>query len=302
MFFSEPSVAMRDKNASARRVDDEGHLGYHSTMKALTALVCAAALCFSCAPSEEPSALETAKPDPRQEALERSLSLLPEAARSGFLSAYLPDRERFFALLEEAEAESRAAGDFLMLVDKKSSLPEDYEPADLVSLNGYPLARGRADLRLRRAVMPALLEMDAAAGAAGLRLVYSSSYRSFAYQHEVYDRWVRQLGQAEADRVSAKPGHSQHQLGTAIDFGSIDNSFADTAEGRWLAENAWRFGFSLSYPRGYEAISGYDWESWHYRYLGKAAALIEREYFGGVQQFFLTVLDSYRARLAAPAP
>lgn len=271
-------------------------------MQALPAIVCAAALLCSCAPSAESRDLETTRPDPRRLALERSLSLLPETARAGFLRAFEPDTERFFSLLEEAEAESRAAGDFLMLVDKSTALPEGYEPGDLVSLNGYPLARNRTDLRLRKAIMPALLEMDAAAGAAGLRLVYSSSYRSFAYQREVYDRWVRQLGQLEADRVSAKPGHSQHQLGTAIDFGSIDNGFADTAEGRWLAENAWRYGFSLSYPRGYEALTGYDWESWHYRYLGKAASLIEREYFGGVQQFFLTVLDSYRGQLPSPAP
>jgi zinc D-Ala-D-Ala carboxypeptidase len=271
-------------------------------MNAILALVCAALLCSSCAPSERALGREVKPPDPRHTALEASLSLLPEDAQAGFRLAYEPDKERFFALLEDAEAESRAAGDFLMLVDKATSLPEDYEPADLVSLNDYPLARNRADLRLRKAIMPALLEMDAAAQSLGLRLVYSSAYRSYAYQREVYDRWVRQLGQAEADRVSARPGHSQHQLGTAIDFGSIDNSFADTAAGRWLFENAWRYGFSLSYPRGYEALSGYDWESWHYRYLGKAGTLLERDYFGGLQQYFLLVLHAYRGRMAAPSP
>ncbi len=283
-------------------MDDEGHLRYSRPMNAPLALVCAAMLCCSCTASEEALARGTEPPDPRYRALDYSLTLLPEDARSAFLRAYEPDKERFYALLEEAEAESRAAGDFLMLVDKNNALAENYEPADLVSLNDYPLARNRADLRLRKAIMPALLEMDASARSLGLRLVYSSTYRSYAYQRDVYDRWVRQLGQAEADRVSARPGHSQHQLGTAIDFGSIDNSFADTAAGRWLYENAWLYGFSLSYPRGYEAISGYDWESWHYRYIGRAGALLEREYFSGLQQHFLLVLDAYRRQMAAPTP
>ncbi len=267
-----------------------------------TACILSLVFMASCSPAsvrgEAPSGAPAGKPaDPRVAAVERAAAVLPAEARAGFLEAFSVDSAGFFALLEKAERESAAAGDLLVLVDKKHALDPAFEPGDLVSLNGYPLARNRQDLRLRASIMPAVLEMDAAARAAGARLVYSSSYRSYAYQESVYARHVSQMGREGADRVSARPGHSQHQLGTAIDFGSIDDSFADTAAGKWLAGNAWRFGFSLSYPKGYEAVTGYDWESWHYRYITQAGALLERGYFGGIQQYFLLFLDEYRRLL-----
>jgi D-alanyl-D-alanine carboxypeptidase len=123
-------------------------------------------------------------------------------------------------------------------------------------------------------------------------LVFSSAYRSYEYQAEVYARHVREMGQAAADRASARPGHSQHQLGTVVDFGSIDNSFAESMAGLWMAANAGRFGFSLSYPKGAEGQTGYDWESWHYRYVGKAAAALEAEYFG-LQHWMMVFLERF---------
>ena len=179
---------------------------------------------------------------------------------------------------------------YLARVDKEKPLPADYEPGDLVSLAEYPFALARRDLRLRKPAAEAARELDAAAKAAGVTLVFSSAYRSYAYQSEVYERHVRELGEAAADRISARPGRSQHQLGTVVDFGSIDNTFAESKAGLWMAANAGRYGFSLSYPRGAEGLTGYDWESWHYRYVGKEAAALEAEFFG-LQHWMLVFLE-----------
>lgn len=202
-----------------------------------------------------------------------------------------PDRFRALAgaALEAAAADAR----LLVRVDKERSLSADYEPDDLVSLADYPFALSRRDLRLRRPAAEAARDMNAAARADGVTLVFSSTYRSYAYQKEVYARQVSQLGQAEADRVSARPGHSQHQLGTVVDFGSIDNSFAETEAGRWMARNAERFGYSVSYPKGAEEITGYSWESWHFRFIGKDAAALQTEFFG-LQHWLLVFLEKLR--------
>jgi len=168
-----------------------------------------------------------------------------------------------------------------------------------VKLTGYPLAVSRTDLELRGSIMTAVLDMAAAARSAGAALLFSSSYRSYDYQKSVYEREVKMYGQAAADRESARPGASQHQLGTVVDFGSITDSFADTKAGRWLAAHAGEFGFSLSYPRGYEELTGYRWESWHYRFITRPAARMQKEFFDDVQQLMLVFLHDNRAALEA---
>ena len=180
-----------------------------------------------------------------------------------------------------------------ILVDKEHALDKDYAPDDLITLRSGSFMINRNDLMQRRKAAESLEEMAAAARAEGLTLLASSAYRSYVYQDEVYARWVRQMGQAAADRVSARPGHSQHQLGTTIDFGSIANDFADTREGIWLTANASRFGWSLSYPREYEHITGYSWESWHFRYVGKDVAAFIENYFNGIQQYALRFIHEY---------
>ncbi len=97
-----------------------------------------------------------------------------------------------------------------------------------------------------------------------------------------------------ADSESAVPGYSQHQLGTAIDFGSITDAFDATPESRWLADHAWRYGFSLSYPKGYEWLTGYRYEGGRYRYIGRAAAEMQRAFFADIQQYLLLFLHQYR--------
>jgi D-alanyl-D-alanine carboxypeptidase len=181
-----------------------------------------------------------------------------------------------------------------LLVDKQHPLPEGYEPDDLTELGGRASYQvNRNGLLLRRAAAEALEEMAAAAKAEGITLLASSAYRSYNYQVEVYARNVRQMGQAAADRESARPGYSQHQTGLVVDFGSIDDSFAETRAGRWMAANAGDFGWSLSFPNGYEAVTGYRWESWHYRYVGKELSLFINDYFDGIQQYALQFIREW---------
>jgi D-alanyl-D-alanine carboxypeptidase len=179
------------------------------------------------------------------------------------------------------------------LVDKQHSLPPGYAPSDLVTLTEGSYRVSRGGLTLRRVAATALDEMAKASRADGVILVASSTYRSYDYQVQVYDRNVREMGQEAADRESARPGHSQHQTGLVVDFGSIDDSFAATAAGRWMTANASRFGWSLSYPNGYEEVTGYRWESWHYRYVGKGLAAFIDNYFDGIQQYALRFIHEW---------
>jgi D-alanyl-D-alanine carboxypeptidase len=180
-----------------------------------------------------------------------------------------------------------------MLVDKQYTLPEGYEPDDLVELKNGSYQIRQKGLMLRRVAAVALEEMAAAAKADGVTLLASSSYRSYDYQVEVYGRNVKEMGQAAADRESARPGHSQHQTGFVVDFGSIDDSFAETPAGRWIAANGSRFGWSISFPDGYEEVTGYRWESWHYRYVGRELAAFIDAYFDGVQQYALQFIREW---------
>jgi D-alanyl-D-alanine carboxypeptidase len=176
------------------------------------------------------------------------------------------------------------------LVDKQHPLPDGYEPNDLVPLTNGVYQVSRNDLSLRQEAEKALAAMAAAAKKDGVTLIASSSFRSYEYQVIVYDRNVREMGQAAADRESARPGVSQHQTGLVVDFGSITDDFADTKAGRWISANASTYGWSLSFPHGYENITGYRWESWHYRYVGVDLARFIDTYFNGIQQYALQFL------------
>jgi len=181
-----------------------------------------------------------------------------------------------------------------ILVDKEHPLGPNYEPNDLVQLrSGLYSLNNHEVLMLRGIAASSLEQMAAASRKEGITLVVSYTYRSFTRQNQSYSMHVRNLGQREADRVSARPGYSQHQLGLTIDFDSVTNEFARTAQGIWLFKNASRFGWSLSYPSGYEAVTGYSWESWHYRYVGRELAEFIDKYFNGIQQYALRFLHEY---------
>jgi len=203
-------------------------------------------------------------------------------------------RERFVPALDLLIRDDSAG--LLALVDKANLLSRDAVPADLVPLaEGRSYAVSRPGLSLRKDAEAALESMAAAARRDGVTLVASSSYRSWEYQKGLYERNVRELGKETADRESAPPGASQHQLGTAVDFGSITDDFARTRAGKWLSAHAGEFGWSLSFPDGYEAVTGYRWECWHYRYIGVDAASFQKEWFDDVQQYMLVFIDAWKS-------
>jgi D-alanyl-D-alanine carboxypeptidase len=204
-----------------------------------------------------------------------------QALPEGLRAAVLADPKAF---LEDYRPLLSAPADLLVLVDKKNELPADYEPDDLTALKAPAFAVNRKDLRFRKAYLPALAALTAAAKKEGLKLTLSSSFRSWAYQKDLFQSYVTRDGVATAERYSARPGRSQHQLGTVIDFGSVTPEFASTKEGQWLAAHAGEYGFSLSYPEGQEPLTGYTYEPWHYRYIGVAACAVQKKWFGDLQQ------------------
>src|SRR5579883_3217527 len=149
----------------------------------------------------------------------------------------------------------------LRLVDKDIELPPDYVPPDLVQIAAIDASPDAPEvLKLRKEANDSLHQMLDAARGQGVFLLVQSSYRSYDDQAKVYSDEVRTVGQAQADRESARPGHSEHQLGLAVDFTTrrlnfdLDVAFATTAEGRWLAQNAAQYGWVLSYPEGKEDV------------------------------------------------
>jgi D-alanyl-D-alanine carboxypeptidase len=179
-----------------------------------------------------------------------------------------------------------------VIVNKLRPLnPANYAAADIVPV---PVKYVNQPF-LRSDASAAVVTMFSAFTAeTGKEMQAQSAYRSYASQTKVYAGWVNKLGQAAADLTSARPGHSEHQTGLAIDISAVpaacalDQCFADTQQGQWLAANAWKYGFVLRYPNGYTAITGYEFEPWHYRYVGlelakdyhDTGATTLEEYFG----------------------
>lgn len=219
-------------------------------------------------------------------------SILP-----GIRAAILEKPQAFLDLMGRILAQDRG---YFVRADKEVALGPDYEPDDILGLNpfrrfedGQPfLTLNRNDLSLRSVVLPDLFAMVQAARQDGVVLDISSSYRSYQYQVGLFQRWVNELGLEEAERVSARPGSSQHQLGTTLDFGSVSLEFEGARSGRWMREHASRFGFSLSYPSGMEWLTGYDYEPWHFRWLGRDALRLQDEFFQGSQFRTLLFLES----------
>lgn len=141
--------------------------------------------------------------------------------------------------------------DGILIVNKTYSLPSTYNPG----LNQ------EASLKFN--------EMKAAALKENVKLWIASGFRSYSYQNNLYNRYVKKYGKANTDTFSARPGHSEHQSGLAMDINSLEESFALTKEGKWLNENAANYGFIIRYPKGKTHLTGYKFEPWHIRYVGK---------------------------------
>ncbi len=171
----------------------------------------------------------------------------------------------------------RAYGDWpISLLDTIYYLPSDYAPGDLVDSSAGGVNGGYL---LRGLVIPDLMAMATGARANGTPIKLVSGYRSYSQQQSTFDYWVGVGGYKQALRTSARAGHSEHQLGTVIyvtsEGGGAPWDYADwaaTPAGAWMAANSWRYGFVMSYPRGAFDLSCYDYEPWHYRYVGRDLA------------------------------
>lgn len=142
----------------------------------------------------------------------------------------------------------------ILLVNKTYHLPSNYDP------------------KVNKEALEALKEMQADCQAIGLNIPLVSGYRSFETQKKLYGNYVKRDGEKIANTYSAKPGESEHQTGLSFDVGKVDSSFANTKEAKWIDENAYLYGFIVRYPKNKTNITGYIYEPWHIRYLGKKTA------------------------------
>ncbi len=162
--------------------------------------------------------------------------------------------------------------DGIIIANKTFSVPESYYPGGI-----------------KNDAWDAWDEMATAASRDGISLFIVSGFRSYSMQSRLYNSYVYESGQAETDTFSAKPGYSEHQIGYAMDLNLVEDSFAETPEGKWLMANSYKYGYILRYPEGKQEITGYIPEAWHYRFVGKELAktlynegkwITLEEYFG----------------------
>lgn len=182
----------------------------------------------------------------------------------------------------------------LALVNKQYYLPDIYIPADLKQPN-VEFSFGNANIEkalMRKEAADALTLMFKEAEKDGIELLAVSGYRSYVRQKSVFDSEVNRFGKENAVKAVAIPGASEHQSGLAMDISSRSNhselneAFAETKEGNWLVANAHRYGFILRYPKGKEEITHYEYEPWHFRYVGVKAATIIFKHKWTLEEYF----------------
>ena len=147
-----------------------------------------------------------------------------------------------------------------MLVNKFNYLPASYDPEDIVEIKNWYAYAGHS---IKEEVYKQFIKMFNDAKEEGLKLIINTSYRTFEDQEDVYD--------SSSDEYASRPGFSEHQTGLALDivtYDSKEDNFEDTEEFEWLKSNAYKYGFILRYPKDKEYLTGYEYEPWHYRYIG----------------------------------
>lgn len=157
---------------------------------------------------------------------------------------------------------------YLVLVNKEYKLPENYVPSKL-ELISNEFANENKYLREEAKIAFETLSKDAKE--LGYRVIAVSTYRDYEYQNKLYNMYVEEKGLDYADKCSARPGHSEHQTGLAVDVEGSNHDydeFENSKEFIWMKENAYKYGFILRYPKGKEKITGFKYEPWHYRYVG----------------------------------
>ncbi len=178
------------------------------------------------------------------------------------------DRE-WYSEYEEVDVSK----DILLLSNKFHKLPDNYEPEDLENVKNW-YAYGD-NPQLRKEAYSQFVSMYNAAKEDGQDLIINSAYRSYKYQDDLYAKYLEWYGQKETDAMAARPGFSEHQTGLSMDimtYGANSTTFEATEEFAWLQKHAHEYGFILRYPKGKEYLTGYEYESWHYRYVGEEVA------------------------------
>ena len=176
----------------------------------------------------------------------------------------------------ENPKEANLNKDYLILVNKYYYLKDDYSPSDLVIISSKYAWGENGSKETRQITLNAYLNMYEAAKNDGIDLMINSSYRTYENQQTVYKKYEDREGTIYADEIAARPGHSEHQTGLALDIFSKTNSntktFKDSEAYKWLLDNSYKYGFILRYPEDKEYLTGFSFESWHYRYVGKEIA------------------------------
>ncbi len=161
----------------------------------------------------------------------------------------------------------------LMIVNKFNYLKEDYEPIEITNIS---LSYSYGNNKVSKETNDAYIEMAKAAKVDGIQLMANSTYRTYKRQDEIYKDFYYSKGISYADKYAARAGYSEHQTGLAIDIFTTGNSttsnFEESEAFKWLSTNAHKYGFILRYPKNKEYLTGYNYESWHYRYLGVETA------------------------------
>lgn len=164
--------------------------------------------------------------------------------------------------------------ELLVLVNKNNKLDKNYVPNDLEEINVKYSNEGKF---LRKDAKEAFETLSSDASKLGYKVIAVSAYRNYEYQDKLFNYYTEKYGIKYALSCSAKPGHSEHQTGLAVDVMGSNNSYDDfefSDEFEWMRDNAYKYGFILRYPKGKENITGFKYEPWHYRYVGKEVAKI----------------------------
>ena len=186
------------------------------------------------------------------------------------------------------------ASSIWVVVNKLNPLsPPTYIPANLVFPDVPLRVPGNETMQLRRVAALAMEQMFSAAKQQNINLMLASGYRSYSYQQTLYNGYVATQGKSVADAQSARPGYSEHQTGLAADVEpvsrncEVEQCFASTPEGIWLASNSYKYGFIIRYPKNGQNSTGYEYEPWHIRYIGIAAATeMHNDHITTLEQFF----------------
>ena len=177
----------------------------------------------------------------------------------------------------------------LILVNKYNYLTEDYIPEEI------SIEYARSGMQLVSEAKEAFETLSQEAKKDGMTIIAMSSYRSYDYQVNLYNNYVKSDGKDAADTYSARPGFSEHQTGLAVDIYNKElpyTSFEETKEFEWMQKNAYKYGFILRFPKDKVNITGYQYEAWHYRYVGKKAAKYIHDHNITLEEYYIKKVEN----------